>query len=175
MYRALFTWWCNFTAEAGKTRRVYHVQHDLCQTFHNYAASLPCHTYFGRMKLRNGTALPPVSRQPYALAAKITHNSKAISIGQTVFKSNSTCVKPNDKITFCFIQMSSQQKDNPGLIDLAGWHYLHCDHKRHSNTVNFQLTFYGIVVYKLSHPLIFWGRILHFFSLKGMPCHAIEI
>lgn len=27
-----------FAAEAGKTRRAYHVQGDICQAFHNYAA-----------------------------------------------------------------------------------------------------------------------------------------
>lgn len=29
------------------------------------------------MKVRSGTTLPPISRQPYALAAKSTHNSKS--------------------------------------------------------------------------------------------------
>lgn len=120
-----------FTAEAGKTRRVYHVQHDLCQAFHNHAAFVPCHTYVGRMKVRSGTTLPQVLDNLMLWLQKQLITQNAISIRQAVFKSKSICAETNAyETTFCSTQMSCQQKNQGCLMDLAIWQYLCCDHER---------------------------------------------
>lgn len=175
MYRAVFTWWCNFTKEAGKTRRVYHIQHDLCQAFHNYAASRPCHTYVGRMKVKTGTTLPPISRHLYVLAVKSTHNSKS---NEQFLNQRAYVLNWMLKITFCFKQMSCQQRNKLGVsngFSNMPLFMLWSQKIGYSNTIIFQEMFYDNVVYKLLHPLIFWSRILLFSSLKEMPCCAIEM
>lgn len=62
--------------------------------------------------------------------------------------------------------MSCQEKNKPGMSDgfsNMALFMLWSQKIRYSNTIIFQVMFYDNVIYKLLHPLIFWGRILHIF------------
>lgn len=112
------------------------------------------------MKVRIGTTLPPVSRQPYALAAKSTRNSKKQPpSGRRVSSQTSICASLNAyEITFCFIQMSCQQKNKPGMsngFSNMALSMFSSEKIGYSNTIIFQVMVYDNVVYKLLHPLSF--------------------
>lgn len=174
MHRAVFTWWCNFTAEAGKTRRVYHVQ-----AFHNYAAFLPCHTYVGRMKVRSGTTLPQfldnlmLWLQNQLITQKQSPSGRQFS-SPTAYVLNWMLTKLPFVLHKCPANERANQECLNGFSNMAVICLVITKDQILKYTIIFQVTFYKNVVYKLLHPLNFWGRILHFFTLKGMPCRVIK-
>lgn len=127
----------------------------------------PCHIYVGRMKVRCGTTLPQTSRQAYVLAAKSTHNSKG-----NFHQANNFWVKQHMYLTECLqnhllfytdVLPIKGKPEMPNGFNNMALFMLWSQKIRCSNTIIFQVTLYDNVVYKQLHPLIFCGRILHFF------------
>lgn len=155
MYRAVFTWWCNFYSRSWKNKEGLSCPAWFMPSFPQPRSLRPMSYICWQDESEKRDNPAPSSRQPYALAAKATHNSKCNlhQAGSFQVKEHmcwDKCLR-NYLLFYTNVLPAKESRMSNGFSNMAVF-MLWSRKIRYSNGIILQVMLYNNVVYRLVTP-----------------------